>query len=68
MFLKIFYIIFALLYQTVGYTKTSDKNDFNYKYLSSYFSALISFDNQKNNKALEFLNLQNISKKNITTI
>ena len=54
MFLKIFYIIFALLYQTVGYTKTSDKNDFNYKYLSSYFSALISFDNQKNNKALEF--------------
>ena len=47
MFLKIFYIIFALLYQTVGYTKTSDKNDFNYKYLSSYFSALISFDNKK---------------------
>ena len=27
MLLKIFYIIFALLYQTVGYTKTSDKND-----------------------------------------
>ena len=63
MFLKIFYIIFALLYQTVGYTKTSDKNDFNYKYLSSYFSALISFDNQKNNKALEFFESSKYLKK-----
>ena len=63
MLLKIFYIIFALLYQTVGYTKTSDKNDFNYKYLSSYFSALISFDNQKNNKALEFFESSKYLKK-----
>ena len=63
MFLKIFYIIFALLYQTVGYTKTSDKNDFNYNYLSSYFSALISFDNQKNNKALEFFESSKYLKK-----
>ena len=63
MFLKIFYIIFALLYQTVGYTKTSDKNDFNYRYLSSYFSALISFDNQKNNKALEFFESSKYLKK-----
>lgn len=63
MFLKTFYIIFALLYQTVGYTKTSDKNDFNYKYLSSYFSALISFDNQKNNKALEFFESSKYLKK-----
>ena len=63
MFLKIFYIIFALLYQTVGHTKTSDKNDFNYKYLSSYFSALISFDNQKNNKALEFFESSKYLKK-----
>ena len=63
MFLKIFYIIFALLYQTVGYTKTSDKNDFNYKHLSSYFSALISFDNQKNNKALEFFESSKYLKK-----
>ena len=63
MFLKIFYIIFALLYQTVGYTKTSDKNDFNYNYLSSYFSALISFDNQKNNKAIEFFESSKYLKK-----
>ena len=63
MFLKIFYIIFALLYQTTGYTKTNDKNDFNYKFLSSYFSALISFDNQKNNKALEFFESSKYLKK-----
>ena len=63
MFLKFFFIIFALIYQTTGYTKTSDKNDFNHKFLSSYFSALISFDNQKNNKALEFFESSKYLKK-----
>ena len=63
MFLKFFFIIFALIYQTAGYTKTNDKNDFNYKFLSSYFSALISFDNQKNNKALEFFESSKYLKK-----
>ena len=63
MFLKFFFIIFALVYQTIGYTKTNDKNDFNYKFLSSYFSALISFDNQKNNKALEFFESSKYLKK-----
>ena len=63
MFLKFFFIIFALIYQTTGYTKTNDKNDFNYKFLSSYFSALISFDNQKNNKALEFFESSKYLKK-----
>ncbi len=63
MFLKIFFIILAILYQTTGYTKSNDKNDFNYKYLSSYFSALISFDNQKNNKALEFFETSKYLKK-----
>ena len=63
MLLKFFLIIFALIYQTTGYTKTNDKNDFNYKFLSSYFSALISFDNQKNNKALEFFESSKYLKK-----
>ena len=63
MFLKFFFIIFALIYQTTAYTKTNDKNDFNYKFLSSYFSALISFDNQKNNKALEFFESSKYLKK-----
>jgi len=63
MFLKIFFIIFALIYQTTAYTKTNDKNDFNYKFLSSYFSALISVDNQKNNKALEFFESSKYLKK-----
>ncbi len=63
MLLKFFFIFFALLYQTIGYTKTNDKNDFNYKFLSSYFSALVSFDNQKNNKALEFFESSKYLKK-----
>ena len=63
MFLKFFFIIFALIYQTTAYTKTNDNNDFNYKFLSSYFSALISFDNQKNNKALEFFESSKYLKK-----
>ncbi len=63
MLLKFFFIFFALIYQTTGYTKTNDKNDFNYKFLSSYFSALVSFDNQKNNKALEFFESSKYLKK-----
>ncbi len=63
MLLKFFFIIFALIYQTIGYTKTNDKNDFNYKFLSSYFSALVSFNNQKNNKALEFFESSKYLKK-----
>ena len=52
--IKIFIILLFTLYQTSSFAKTNDKNDFNYKYLSNYFSALLSFDNQKNEKALEF--------------
>ena len=63
MFLKIFLFFLTLLYQTTGYTKTNDEKNFNYKHLSSYFSALISFDNQKNNKALEFFESSKYLKK-----
>tara|TARA_B100000131_G_scaffold316909_1_gene357844 strand:+ start:1000 stop:2679 length:1680 start_codon:yes stop_codon:yes gene_type:complete len=52
--LKIFLIIVLLLYQTVAYSKASDKNDFNPRYLSNYFSALLSYDNQKNKDALKY--------------
>ena len=47
-------ILTFLLYQTNTYSKVSEKNEFNQKYLSNYFSALISYDNQNNDKALEF--------------
>ena len=51
---KIIIILSFLLYQTSTYSKVSEKNEFNQKYLSNYFSALISYDNQNNDKALEF--------------
>ena len=54
--LKIFFIIVTLLYQSTAYSKTTDKNEFNHKYLSNYFSALLSYDNQNNARALEYFN------------
>ena len=56
MHLKIFIILFFLLYHNSVYSKATDKNDFNQKYLSNYFSALVSFDNQKNDDAIKFFN------------
>ena len=56
MHFKILIFLFSLLYQNVTYSKANDTNDFNQKYLSNYFSALISFDNQKNDDAIKFFN------------
>jgi len=56
MHLKIFIILFLLLYQNSAYSKATNKNDFNQKYLSNYFSALVSSDNQKNDDAIKFFN------------
>ena len=56
MYLKILIFLFLLLYQNVSYSKVNETNDFNQKYLSNYFSALISFDNQKNDDAIKFFN------------
>ncbi len=53
---KVFFIIIIILYHTTAYSKKIDNNKFNQKYLSNYFSALISYDNQKNEKALKFFN------------
>ena len=55
-FLKILLIIVVLLYQSTVYSKIVDNNEFNHKYLSDYFSALLSYDNQKNDQALEYFN------------
>ena len=56
MYFKILIILFILLYQNVAYSKATDKNDFNQKYLSNYFSALVSAGNQKNEDAIVFFN------------
>ena len=56
MYLKVLFFLFLLLYQNVSFSKVNDKSDFNQKYLSNYFSALISFNNQKNDDAIKFFN------------
>ena len=52
--LKIFIILFLLLYQNSSYSKATEKNDFNQKYLSNYFSALVSSNHNKNDDAIKF--------------
>ena len=54
MFLKIISVIIIFLYQTNLYSKAANEKEFNQKYLSNYFSGLLSYDNQKNNNALKF--------------
>ncbi len=56
MYIKLLVFIFLLLYQNAAYTKVNGKNDFNQKYLSNYFSALVSSNNQKNDEAIKFFN------------
>ena len=52
--LKIFIILFLLLYQNSSFSKATGTHDFNQKYLSNYFSALVSSNNNKNDDALKF--------------
>ena len=54
--LKIFFIIVTLLYQSIAYSKATDHNEFNHKYLSNYLSALLSYDQHNNDLALEYFN------------
>ena len=56
MHFKIFIILFLLLYQNSANSKTNDEYDFNQKYLSNYFSAIVSSNNQKNDAAVKFFN------------
>lgn len=58
-FFKIFFLVILLIYQSPVYSKNNDIQKFNSKILSSYFSALVSYDNQKNIDALKFFNLSN---------
>ena len=52
----IIFILPFLLFQTNTYSNTPESNKFNQKYLSDYFSALISSKNQNNDDALKFFN------------
>ena len=52
---KIFLII-SLLYHFEAYSKATDHKYFNHRYLSNYFSALLSYDNKDNDEALRYFN------------
>ena len=56
-FFKLFYFILLLIYQSSVYSKNKNINEFNSENFSSYFSALVSYDNQKNADALKFFKL-----------
>ena len=55
-YFKIFLIFTFFLYQNSVYSKVNVDTEFNQKYLSNYFSALFSFNNQNNVKALKYFN------------
>ena len=58
MFINIFKILILLLFLNINpvYSKIINNTDFKTKNLSSYFSALISFENEQNKDALNFFN------------
>jgi hypothetical protein len=51
---KLVSIIIFFLYQNSLHSKTTADVDFNPKYLSNYFSALLAYDNQNNNEAIKY--------------
>ena len=53
-FFKILFSILLIVYQIPVYSKNNFINEFNYKDLSNYFSAQVSYNNQKNADALKF--------------
>ena len=55
---NIFKILILLLFLNINpvYSKIINNTDFKTKNLSSYFSALVSFENQQNKESLKFFN------------
>ncbi len=53
---KICFFLIIFLYQTFSFAKTAENIEFNHKYLSNYFSAIISINNQDDKVSLKYLN------------
>jgi len=53
-YLKIFIVVLLLFYQSPLYSKNNNIDEFNSENFSNYFSALLSYNNQKNIEALKF--------------
>ena len=54
--IKLILFIIIFVYQTSVFSKTTEENDFNPKYLSSYLSALISKNNQNSVDSVKYFN------------
>ncbi len=52
--LKILFITVTLLYQLNAQSKTLEESEYNRRYLSNYFSALLSYNKQENIEALKY--------------
>ena len=55
-FIKIFFILILILYHSSTFSKTNENNNFNQRYLSNYFSALVSHENGDNDLAIKYFN------------
>ena len=56
MFKKFLILSIFLLYQTNVQSKSFDQKNFNQRYLSNYFSALVSFNNVNNERSIKYYN------------
>ena len=56
MVFRILIIVLTILYQNIVFSKTNVNSEFNHRYLSSYFSAMLSYNNYDNEKSLKFFN------------
>ena len=56
MVFRILIIVFTILYQNIGFSKVNINSEFNQRYLSNYFSAMLSYNNYDNEKSLKFFN------------
>ena len=54
--LKILFTIIIFLYHSSAFSKTSENQNFNHRYLSKYFSALVSHENGDNELAINYFN------------
>ena len=56
-FFKILFVITIFLYHSSAFSKPNENQNFNQRYLSNYFSALVSHENGNNELALKYFDL-----------
>ncbi len=54
--IKILFIIITFFYNSSAFSKINENNNFNQRYLSNYFSALVSYKNGDNELAIKYFN------------